>query len=75
MQGNGFVTDYNIIKSRGLSDANPFFKELLKKPYNGSVRLGTDMLLGTAGTLADVPVFCQHHQQFTCCTFCHRSQS
>jgi hypothetical protein len=37
-QGNGFITDTEIIRSRGLSDANPFFKELLKKPYNGSVR-------------------------------------
>ncbi|WIA19208.1 hypothetical protein OEZ86_005581 [Tetradesmus obliquus] len=31
--GNGFITDYNIINSRGLSDPNPFFATLVRKPY------------------------------------------
>ncbi|GBF93230.1 glycoside hydrolase [Raphidocelis subcapitata] len=31
--GNGFITDSQIIQSRGLSDPNPFFKTLLTKPY------------------------------------------
>lgn len=33
--GNGFITDQEIIRSRGLSDAAPFFRELLTKPYVG----------------------------------------
>jgi hypothetical protein len=32
-RGNGFITDTNIIKNYGLSDANPFFRELISKPY------------------------------------------
>jgi hypothetical protein len=35
--GNGFITDYNIINSRGLSDPNPFFSQLVRKPYVGQV--------------------------------------
>jgi hypothetical protein len=31
--GNGFVTDINVINSRGLSDPNPFFQRLLSRPY------------------------------------------
>jgi hypothetical protein len=36
--GNGFITDYNIINSRGLSDPNPFFSQLVRKPYVAQVR-------------------------------------
>jgi hypothetical protein len=32
-RGNGFITDTNIIKKYGLSDANNFFRELVSKPY------------------------------------------
>jgi hypothetical protein len=39
--GNGFITDYNIINSRGLSDPNPFFSTLVRKPYVGQVCVGT----------------------------------
>eukprot|EP00879_Flechtneria_rotunda_P005895 GHRR01006201.1.p1 GENE.GHRR01006201.1~~GHRR01006201.1.p1 ORF type:complete len:485 (+),score=144.84 GHRR01006201.1:175-1629(+) len=35
--GNGFVTDYNVIRSRGLSDPNPFFSTLVRKPYASKV--------------------------------------
>ncbi|KAI8472618.1 MAG: glycoside hydrolase superfamily [Monoraphidium minutum] len=31
--GNGFVTDMEVIRNRGLSDATPFFRELVTKPY------------------------------------------
>lgn len=31
--GNGFITDVDIINSRGLSNPNKFFQSLLKKPY------------------------------------------
>lgn len=31
--GNGFITDYNIIRKYGLSDPNYFFQQLLSKPY------------------------------------------
>jgi aryl-phospho-beta-D-glucosidase BglC (GH1 family) len=31
--GNGFITDKRAIESRGLSDANPFFRALVAKPY------------------------------------------
>ena len=37
MQGNGFITDYNIIAKYGLSDANRFFNSLLDKPYADKV--------------------------------------
>jgi hypothetical protein len=43
--GNGFITDYNIINSRGLSDPNPFFASLVRKPYADKVRLGNQVLL------------------------------
>jgi hypothetical protein len=36
--GNGFVTDRNVIQSRGLSDANEFFQRLVTKPYVRKVR-------------------------------------
>lgn len=35
--GNGFVTNLDIINSRGLSDPNDFFQDLLTKPYVNSV--------------------------------------
>ncbi|KAF6263154.1 glycoside hydrolase superfamily [Scenedesmus sp. NREL 46B-D3] len=31
--GNGFITDVDVINSRGLSNPNKFFQSLLKKPY------------------------------------------
>lgn len=34
--GNGFVVDMRIIRERGISDPNPFFKQLLTRPYNTS---------------------------------------
>lgn len=39
MQGNGFITDSNIISKYRLSDANPFFSTLWDKPYVGKVRM------------------------------------
>jgi hypothetical protein len=35
--GDGFATDVDLIKEKGLSDPNPFFKALLQKPYKTSV--------------------------------------
>lgn len=35
--GNGFITDQNVISSRGLSDPNAFFLDLLNKPYVNKV--------------------------------------
>jgi hypothetical protein len=35
--GNGFITDQNIITSRGLSDPNEFFQDLLSKDYADKV--------------------------------------
>jgi hypothetical protein len=37
--GNGFVTDRELIDGRRLSDANPFFQELVRKPYVDKVSL------------------------------------
>lgn len=37
LQGNGFITDSNIISKYGLSDANVFFSALWDKPYVGQV--------------------------------------
>lgn len=37
MQGNGFITDSNIISKYRLSDANGFFSTLWDKPYVGKV--------------------------------------
>ncbi|KAF8055094.1 SYT1 [Scenedesmus sp. PABB004] len=31
--GNGFITNMDIINGRGLSDPNPFFAALVRKPY------------------------------------------
>ena len=33
MQGNGFITDSAKISSMGVSDPNPFFTELMERPY------------------------------------------
>lgn len=35
--GNGFITNQDIISSRGLSDPNAFFQDLLRKPYVNNV--------------------------------------
>lgn len=35
--GNGFATDRAVIAERGLSDPNPFFEALMRKPYRRSV--------------------------------------
>jgi hypothetical protein len=35
--GNGFITNQDIIGSRGLSDPNDFFQDMLRKPYVSSV--------------------------------------
>ncbi|MDP1880662.1 MAG: cellulase family glycosylhydrolase [Parachlamydiaceae bacterium] len=35
--GDGFATDPALISQYGLSDPNPFFKELVKKPYANQV--------------------------------------
>jgi len=45
-QGNGFITDTNIISRYGLSDANNFFSMLWDKPYVNKV--GTRPELGTS---------------------------
>lgn len=37
MQGNGFVTDRDIIDEFGIHDANPFFSSLLTKPYLNNI--------------------------------------
>jgi hypothetical protein len=37
LQGNGFITDTNIISKYRLSDANNFFSLLWDKPYVGKV--------------------------------------
>jgi hypothetical protein len=42
--GNGFVTDLNVIGSRGLSDPNPFFQRLLTRPYLSQVCLGLHVI-------------------------------
>ncbi len=36
-QGNGYTTDPTIIASTGISDPNPFFRQLLAKPYLNNV--------------------------------------
>jgi hypothetical protein len=51
-RGNGFITDTNIIKKYGLSDANNFFRELVSKPYVHKVCLGTSQCLTTLLDLA-----------------------
>ena len=38
--GDGTCTDPAIIAARGLSDPNPFFIELLQKPYLSQVIIG-----------------------------------
>jgi hypothetical protein len=35
--GDGLITDHNTIARTGLSDPNPFFQELLRKPYRRQV--------------------------------------
>lgn len=35
--GNGFITNQDILTSRGLSDPNSFFQDLLNKPYVNNV--------------------------------------
>lgn len=35
--GNGFISNQDIINSRGLSDPNDFFQDVLRKPYVNSV--------------------------------------
>lgn len=35
--GNGFITNQDIITSRGLSDPNDFFQNLIRKPYVNNV--------------------------------------
>ncbi|WIA18743.1 hypothetical protein OEZ85_003433 [Tetradesmus obliquus] len=35
--GNGFITDTNIIRKYGISDANYFFRQLVSKPYVNKV--------------------------------------
>lgn len=58
--GNGFVTDPEIIRNRGLSDATPFFTELITKPYVDKVWPGRGWLhrmraLACAGIHTPVP--------------------
>ena len=38
--GDGTATDPTVISSRGLSDPNPFFTDLLQKPYLSQVIIG-----------------------------------
>lgn len=38
--GDGLIIDPSIISQFGLSDPNPFFKELLTKPYRRQVVVG-----------------------------------
>lgn len=37
LQGNGFVTDPTVIAQNGFSDPNPFFQQLMTKPYLNNV--------------------------------------
>lgn len=43
MPGDGFVTDPALIRSAGLSDANPFFAALLRRPYASRTVLAPHM--------------------------------
>lgn len=44
--GNGFITNQDIINSRGLSDPNVFFQDLLTKPYANNVSLYGSLTAG-----------------------------
>jgi hypothetical protein len=43
--GNGFVTDAQLIQSRGLSNPTSFFNQLVRKPYAKSVRVSFSITL------------------------------
>jgi hypothetical protein len=49
--GNGFITDRDIIDSRGLSNPNKFFQRLVMKPYVKKVR-GLQEFAGAAAAAA-----------------------
>lgn len=37
--GDGLATNYTVIEEYGISDPNPFFKELLQRPYLDNIIL------------------------------------
>ena len=41
--GDGFLTDENVIKQTGITDPNPFFKQLLSQPYRRQVIIGVHL--------------------------------
>lgn len=47
LQGNGFITDKDLISKYGLSDANGFFSALWDKPYVDKVCSSFSSLLPT----------------------------
>jgi len=47
-RGNGFITDTNIIRKYGISDANYFFSQLVSKPYVNKVGMCSLCSAGTA---------------------------
>ena len=36
--GDGFATDPALIRATGISDPNPFFKQLIRKSYRSAMR-------------------------------------
>jgi len=51
--GNGFATDRALIAERGLSDPNPFFEGLLKRPYRASVVVSPHVYGPSVSTATD----------------------
>jgi hypothetical protein len=57
--GNGFITDEDIISSRGLSNPNKFFQRLVKKPYAKKVSNGCMQLRSTRYSTVNLICACQ----------------
>lgn len=58
--GNGFVTDRNVIQSRGLSDANGFFQRLVTRPY--AKKVGGSLFLSPTWLVCNADMCtCKHN--------------
>ena len=56
--GDGYVTDPSLIRAAGLSDPNPFFQQLLQKPYFNNVVIAPHYYGPSVSTASDKQVPC-----------------
>lgn len=64
--GDGYITDYDVIRNKGLTDPNPFFNALMGKDYLKNVALTPHMYPPTITKNTNVSSVSAHNASYCC---------